>query len=68
MSPSGTIRPDLNDRTGRYRLAASSPDQWQLSTIPVSKAAIPLPAEAVWKVAGLVVFGIDPEVADGELC
>jgi hypothetical protein len=32
------------------------------------KAAIPLTAEAVWKVAGLVVFGIEPEIADGGLC
>jgi hypothetical protein len=24
-------------------------------------------AEAVWKVAGLVVFGIEPEIADGGL-
>jgi hypothetical protein len=32
------------------------------------QTAIPLSAEAVWKVAGLVVFGIEPEAADGGLC
>ncbi len=63
-----TLRPDLNDWTRAYRFAASSLSQWQLSTIPAPKAAIPLSAEAVWKVAGLVVFGMEPEVADGGLC
>ena len=44
ISAPGSIRLDLNDWAGRYRLAASSPRQWQLSMIQVLKAAIPLSA------------------------
>jgi len=36
-------------------------------TAYVSKAVILLSAETVWKVAGLVVFGIELEAADGGL-
>jgi hypothetical protein len=42
-----THRPDLNDHDGAVALRSIQPGQWQLSIIPASKAAIPLPAEAV---------------------
>jgi hypothetical protein len=44
-SPSGTFRPDLNERDGTEKTAESMPRERQLSTPSASKAVIPLTAK-----------------------